>query len=248
MKARLSPGAGEDDVARLVAHVQGTRLRGATGGGDVHDAHAVREVVHHPDFVVVPRCRNSAQGSIPTCTTPDWRQRSRCGSMSKISSWLSGVFTAKSRLPSGVIASGRVCRVSNVRYVLCAVAVAAAREPRGTQRLRCRADAPCKERLSGACGFSMGRSTIVECRMSKSKSKSKSKSNGRVIERATCARIAGTCSGRQFLMNPRAVAPKSLRSACNFARVDGVLVLRRVRSFIGRLHPSPDDSTRRRTG
>jgi antitoxin (DNA-binding transcriptional repressor) of toxin-antitoxin stability system len=50
----IAAGAREHDVARLVAHEQ--RARDARGGrGQIDDAHAVGEVVHHPGFAVAAR-------------------------------------------------------------------------------------------------------------------------------------------------------------------------------------------------
>ena len=50
----VSAGAGEHDVARLIADEQRARHLG-NATGQINDADAVREMVDHPDLIVGPR-------------------------------------------------------------------------------------------------------------------------------------------------------------------------------------------------
>ena len=93
-----SPGAGEDDVLRLVADQSSVRT---TRGGEAAtstDADAVGEVVHHPHLAVIAR----RDGHRLQADRDGAQVRARpSGVTSKISNWSSGVFTANRRRPSG---------------------------------------------------------------------------------------------------------------------------------------------------
>ena len=108
MKARLPAGAGEDDVARLVADQQ--------RAGDARRAALTSTMLTLSERWLTTQTSllvraATATGSMPTSTEPRGSARRRRPRRSP--SRLSGVLTANSRVPSGDSASGRTCPLSN---------------------------------------------------------------------------------------------------------------------------------------
>ena len=141
-------GAGEDDVARLVADQE--RAHDARRvGRDVDDADAVGQVVHHPDLAV--GARRDRHGLEPDRHRAGVR-RDRPAPTSKISSRASGVLTAKSRLPSGDSASGRTWPLSKVTNGACAPA---GRQARATATSRPGTNRPGRQTVIGTSRASL---------------------------------------------------------------------------------------------